>query len=215
MNKEEKAKKVVETIHNAKNISILPSKIGGADPFCAGVGLYHVLKDLSKSVQLIYQGKVPDGCEDMLSKDEVVSNIKHKELYITIDYNDTKVETVQYTAEDGIFYLKLAPIDKNFDMSKIRAEIVGHKSDVFVMVGAQDPEDLGQTYHELEKEILTGSIINIDNTERNSRWGHFNIVDPAKDSNSLLTMHTLLGWDFNISTRAAEAFLKGVSHRKI
>jgi nanoRNase/pAp phosphatase (c-di-AMP/oligoRNAs hydrolase) len=214
MHKHEKDRLITELIKQSESIAIIPSKIGGVDTFCAGAGLYHVLSQAEKKVQLIYPGKVPEQAETAINKDLITSNVKHRDLLVSIDYSGTDVEKVQYNTEESVFYLRLGPVSKDFDTNKVRAEIQGHKHDLYIIIGAQMPEDLGQTFTEMEKEFLTGKIINLDTTDRNTRFGHFNIVDTLKDSVSLLTMHAVIDWELTINTFAAQAFLTGISHRQ-
>lgn len=214
MHRNEKNKLITELLQQAESIAILPSKIGGVDTFCAGVGLFHILKKAEKKVQLIYTGRIPEGCENIIKAEDITANAKHRDLVVAIDYSGTDVEKVQYNTEGSTFYLRLGPVPRDFDMNKVRSVIEGHKNDVYIIIGAHTPEDLGATYTEMEKEIVTGKIINLDNTDRNTRYGHFNIVDPLKDSMSLLMLHSILDWEFAVTTEAAQAFLIGISHRK-
>jgi nanoRNase/pAp phosphatase (c-di-AMP/oligoRNAs hydrolase) len=215
MNKKEKNKQIVDLFAQASSIAIIPSKLGGVDSFCAGAGLFHILNNNSKNISFIYPGRLPEGCEDIFPADKVTSNTTERDLIIAVDYNETDMEKVQYTSENGVFYLRLGPVQKDFDLKKVTAQLVGNKNDLFIIIGARMPEDLGQTYRDLERELLAGKIINLDITDRNSRFGHYNIVDPQKDSMSLLTLHTALEWDFLVNTEAAQAFLKGISHNKV
>jgi hypothetical protein len=215
MHKHEKNKLINELIAESKSIAIIPSKISGVDAFCAGVGLYHVLKNHDKKVELIYPGRLPDGTDGLIDEKDITSNVKRRDLVVAIDYAGTDIEKVQYSTEDGVFYLRFGPVARDFDVNKVKAEIHGHKHDMYIIIGAQVPEDLGQTHRELHQDLLVGKIVNLDNTDRNTRFGHYNIVDPLKDSVSLLTMHAVLDWEFTVGTDAAQAFLKGIAHRKI
>jgi len=215
MQKDAKNKLILELIRDAESIAVIPSKVGGLDAFCAGAGLFHVLKKLEKKVQLIYPGRTPDGCDDLVQKDEITQNVKRRDLVVAIDYSGTEVEKVQYSTEESVFYLRLGPIPRDFDVNRVRSDVQGHKNDLYLIVGAQVPEDLGQTYSEMEKEFLTGKVINIDNTERNTRFGHFNIVDPLKSCISLLALHTAIEWECVIGIEAAKAFLLGITKAKV
>ncbi len=215
MHKNEKNKLINELITESKSIAVIPSKIGGVDAFCAGAGLFHVLKSHGKKVELIYPGRIPDGCEGVINEKEVTSNIKRRDLVVSVDYSDTDVEKIQYSTEDGVFYLRFGPVSRDFDVNNVKAEVHGHKHDAYIIIGAQVLEDLGQTHKELQQDLLVGKIINLDNTDRNTRFGHYNIVDPLKDSVSLLTLHAALDWDLVIGSEAAQAFLTGITHRKL
>lgn len=215
MHKNEKNKLINELIAESRSIAIIPSKIGGVDTFCAGVGLFHVLKNHDKKVDLIYPGRVPDGCEKVISEKDVTSDVKRRDLVVAVDYTGTEVEKVQYSTEDSVFYLKFGPVPRDFDVNKVKTEVHGHKHDLYIIIGAQVPEDLGQTHRELSQDLLVGKIVNIDNTDRNTRFGHFNIVDPLKDSVSLLALHAALDWELVVGAKAAQAFLVGISYRKV
>jgi glycerol-3-phosphate responsive antiterminator len=52
------------------------------DAFCAGAGLYHVLKHHERHVHFIYPGKIPDGCEPLIKKEEIVADVIKKELVV-------------------------------------------------------------------------------------------------------------------------------------
>ena len=87
MEKREKNNLITELLEGAKSIAILPNKVSGVDAYCAGVGLYQMLKAKEKKVALIYPGKIPDKCEDLLNKDEIVSDLNSRELHVSIDYS--------------------------------------------------------------------------------------------------------------------------------
>jgi nanoRNase/pAp phosphatase (c-di-AMP/oligoRNAs hydrolase) len=213
MNNTEKHKLITELLGEAQSIAIVPSKMGGSDSFCAGAGLFHILKSNNKKVSFIYPGLLPEGSEEVFSKEDITSDLKARELVVAVDYRGTKIDKIQYLTVDDIFYLKMASVPQDFDVSKITTNLMGANHDVFVVIGARMPQDLGQTYTELEHNFANAEVINLDITDRNTRFGHFNIVDPLKDSMSLLTMHTAIEWDFKITAEAAKAFLMGISKK--
>ncbi|OGC70194.1 hypothetical protein A2415_00795 [candidate division WWE3 bacterium RIFOXYC1_FULL_39_7] len=213
MEKKEKNNLIIELLGNAKSIAILPNKVGGADAYCAGVGLYQMLKAKDKNVSLIYPGKIPDKCENLLKKEEIVSDVTGRELHVSIDYSNTPAAKVQYSTEHGVLYLKVGPVNKYFEVSRVHTELKGMEHEVFITVGAQVLEDFGQTYRELENELHSAKIINLDNTDRNFRFGHFNLVEPFADSLSLLVLTSSVEWGLNVTKEAAETLLVGISHR--
>jgi hypothetical protein len=214
MHKEEKNKLIAELLTTAGGISVVPAKNGGVDAFCAAAGLYQILKFHNKSVFFIYPEKLPEGCEGFVDSAEIIADVKRRELLVSIDYAGTDVDKLSYSTDDGVFFLKLAPVHRNFGLDRIKAELTGNKSDVFIVVGAQAPEDLGQLREDLKEEMLEAKIINLDIVEKNSRFGHFNLVDPLVDSLSLLVMQTVSSWDLTITSHAAKAFLTGISKKK-
>lgn len=209
----DKTNQIIELLKEAKNIAIVPSKVAGVDAFAAGVGLYFMLKDLNKDVTLIYPGARPDEFSD-INDVNITSNVTQRELVVSVDYSGTEASKVHYSTENDILFLTVSPISKEFDLSKIRSEIKGYNFDLIITIGAQIPDDFGQTFRELEGEFLKADILNLDNTDRNQRFGTINVIDSNEDSLSLLVLNKAPSWELKVNSRAAEALLKGISRRK-
>lgn len=209
----DKTNQIIELLKEAKNIAIVPSKVAGVDAFAAGVGLYLMLKELNKDVTLVYPGAKPDEFTD-LNDINITSNVGQRELVVSVDYSGTEASKVHYSTVDDILYLTVSPVGKEFDLSKIKSEIKGYNFDLIITIGAQIPDDFGQTFRELEGEFLKADILNLDNTDRNQRFGTINVIDSNEDSLSLLVLNKASDWELKINSRAAEALLKGISRRK-
>jgi len=209
----DKTNQIIELLREAKNIAIVPSKVAGVDAFAAGVGLYFMLKDLNKDVTLVYPGSKPEEFSD-LNDVNITSNVTQRELVVSVDYSGTDASKVHYSTENDILFLTVSPVSKEFDLSKIKSEIKGYNFDLIITIGAQIPDDFGQTFKELEGEFSKADILNLDNTDRNQRFGTINIIDSNEDSLSLLVLNKAPSWELKVNSKAAEALLKGISRRK-
>ncbi len=208
-------KKITGLIDGAKHIAIIPSKVAGPDAFSAGVGLYHMLTAKEKKVSFIYPGKCPDICEDLIAKEDVVSNITERELLVLIDYAGTPAAKVHYSTENDVLILKVGPISRDFDIdNRVRATVSGFNFDLIITIGVLDAEDLGSTYRELEQEIRSAKIINIDNTEQNTKYGDAALIDPSSESLSLVIYKNAYEWGLVPTTKAAKALLTGMTYRE-
>ena len=208
-----KTDKIKQTIREAKDIVIMPSKVAGIDSFAAGVGLYRALKKQGKNVTLVYPGLAPEefGSVEGL---EIISNTGKRDLLVSVDYSGTEASKVNYSTTDDVLHFSIGPVDKDFDLSRVKAEVRGLNFDLIITIGVQYPEDLGRSFADITGEFRKVEVINIDNTEKNQRFGDINIVNPSVESLSLLTLNTLASCELNIDSEAAEALLKGVSKRK-
>jgi nanoRNase/pAp phosphatase (c-di-AMP/oligoRNAs hydrolase) len=211
--KPNKTNEIKALIANAAHIAIIPSKIAGVDAFSAACGLYRALKGADKQVSFIYTGKVPDGCTALISQDELTSDVFERELVVSIDYSETPAARVHYSTENDILYLKVKPIDKNFNLSRVNAQIKGFNFDLVITVGATSLEDLGQVYTELKDSFSSSSILNIDNTGLNKSYGKINVIDTSIDSLSLLILGKLVEWGYPLSQKAAKSLLTGITSR--
>ena len=214
MNSElDKTNQILRLIKEAGDIAILPSKVVGIDAFSSAVGLYYMLKDEGKQASIIYQGITP---EDFGSVEDVeISNSSSaRELMVSVDYSGTSASKVNYSTENDVLRFSLSPIDRDFDLSRVRSEIRGFNFDLIITIGAHSKEDLGKILEDVGGGFGGVDILNIDNSERNQRFGNINVVDTSFESISLLVLNSAIRWDLEISSKAAEALLKGISKRK-
>jgi nanoRNase/pAp phosphatase (c-di-AMP/oligoRNAs hydrolase) len=209
----DKTNQIIELLKEANNIAIVPSKVAGVDAFAAGVGLFLMLKDINKNVTVVYPGATPEEFTDL--KDiNITTNVGQRELVVSVDYSGTEASKVHYSTENDILFLTVSPVSKEFDLSNIKSEIKGYNFDLIITIGAQIPDDFGQTFRELEGEFSKADILNLDNTDRNQRFGTINVIDSTEDSLSLLVLNKAANWELKVNSRAAEALLKGISRRK-
>ncbi len=208
------AGKVRDLLENAKHIAIIPSKVAGADSYCAAAGLFHMLLQDERPVTLIHTGKVPEICEGLVDKELITSDIKSRELMVTIDYSNTPAARVHYFTENDVLTLKLSPVDKDFDFSRIRAHLAGFNFDVVITLGVLENDDLGQTYHELENELRAARIINVDNNKSNSLHGYVNVIDNMADNLSMVVYKNAALWGLSPNTKSAKALLTGMTYKE-
>lgn len=210
-----KKEEIISAITGANHIAIIPSKVAGADAFSAACGLFRSLKAMEKNVSFVYTGKIPESCSDLISPDELTSDVFERELLVSIDYSETPAARVHYSTENDILYLKVKPIDKNFNLGRVKSEIKGFNFDLVITIGAQQMEDLGQIYSELKDSFSVSSILNIDNTSLNKSYGKLNVIDASIDSLSLLVLQKLVEWSFPLPKRTAKSLLTGITSRNI
>lgn len=213
-------------IQDSQRIAILPAKTNGADSFAAGVGLYFMLKQLAeeynenqdnsnkKEVRLVYFGKHPEETSQIIKPEEVSDNISERELRIEVDYTNTPASNVSWTTDNDILVLKMGPVPQDFSLDRIRAGVVGFNFDLIIIIGAQNIQDLGTIYTNLEKELQNAYKINIDNNSNNKRYGVVNIIDPSAQTLSELIFKFAIDLKLVPNTKAAKALLKGITYRE-
>jgi len=218
-------KKQIETLlKNAKHIAVVPSTMSQIDSFCAGVGLFYIIKYYidnlpedeakNKKVEFIYTQPIPNVCTNLIKKEDIVSDILHRELVVTIDYSNTPAEKIQYNTDHDVLSLKISPVDKNFDLSRIRTRVSGFEFDLVFTIGMQSADDLRQMYTGLEREFSGTKTVNIDNTSLNQRFGYLNYIDTAADTLSLAILQKGVEWGLKPDSRASKALLTGITHKE-
>lgn len=208
--------KVLSIVGQAKNIGIMASKVAGLDAYAAGVGLYYALKESDKKVSFIYPGKIPDGGEGLINEDIILKEVKDRTLVISIDYGDIEGTKVHYSTNEGVLDLKIKPVPDNFSKdNNIKTKVTGLSLDLVFIIGAQNLNDLGSSYRNLDLVSKISKIVNIDNNKSNERYGFINVVDTDAGSLSELVLNRIAKWDYNIGHKSAEALLKGVVSMKV
>lgn len=207
---------IKELLKDAKHIAVIPSKVSGADSFCAGAGLYGMLSAAGYSVSFVYPGALPDKCQGLLRPENIISNVSARKLLVSVDYSDIPAASVQYSNEDGILHLAVSPVVKNFDaQAKVSANVVGFDFDTVFMLGVQSMGDLGNIYIELQSVIDKAKVINIDNTKLNLKYGYVNVVDDLADNLSLLVFRLAAFFGVSLDAKSAKALLTGMTYRDI
>ncbi|MCA9307986.1 MAG: hypothetical protein R3B92_02440 [Patescibacteria group bacterium] len=207
-------KNIEEIIATATRIALIPSKISGADAFTAGVGLFNMLEEKGKNVTFIYKGEIPEGTEGLLEQSKIMSKVDHRDLIISIDFTGTEAEKVKYQTIGNKLEFRVGPFYKDFDRSRISFDMASFDFDVVIVLGLQRLEDLGSIYTHLNAEFNKAQIINIDNTTRNTRFGHANVIDASAHNLSHLVFNRSLEWGLTPNVAAAKALLTGIANKE-
>lgn len=202
---------VKDLVSKSNSIAVIINKNATLDAFCSAAGLYYQLKDLNKDVKLIFDGKIPEKAQKLISEDEITTDIFYRDLVVSIDYSGTKASKANYTTFGNTLRLTLGPVPKTFDLSKVHASVEGHSFDLAFILGTEKLLDLGQIYLSLKEEMEKAKIINVDNSKKNERFGTINVLDTNSDSVSLLVLNKSVGWGLQQSKKSATALLYGIN----
>lgn len=204
--------KIEVLLSEAKNIAIMPSLVAGNDALFASAALYYVLKNSDKNVNLIYQGDYPESAQGVIPQEELTHDVKQRSLIVSIDYSDTQASKVHYSTEDGVLSLRVSPISHDFNSDeRVRSRIIGFDFDLIITLGAQSIEDLGNAYKSLDSESKISKILNIDNSNKNQRFGFVNVIEPDTKSLCMVLFNKLPFWGLELTEKAALALLNGIT----
>ena len=205
---------IMDLIRQAKHVAVVPSKVVGADAYCAAAGLYHMLLESGKEATLVHEGKVPTGCEDLVTESDVSANVSERDLIVTIDYSNLQNATsAHYSTDNDVLTIRIGPVPKDFDSGRVKSKVTGFNFDLVFVIGAQGFVDLGTTFRNLQSEFERAKVINIDITNRNERFGVANVIDTTADSLSTLVFSESILWGLTPGKKSARAFLTGIAHR--
>lgn len=202
-------------IENASHIAVIPSKVYGANSFSAAVGLYYMLLDKEKEVYFVHTGKIPEPCVNLIPAGDITQTVSQRELLVSVNYANTPASKFHWFTENDTLNVLLSPIPKDFDQNaRVSSKILGFDFDLIFTVGAQDIEDLGHIYKALEKDLHQAKVVNIDNTNKNQKYGVVNVIDANSNSLSELIFKQAPSWNLIPSQKAAKALLVGMTYRE-
>jgi nanoRNase/pAp phosphatase (c-di-AMP/oligoRNAs hydrolase) len=208
---------ISELLDKAKTVGIFPSEIAGVDAYCAGVALYHLLLEKyspeAKDIELVYLGETPENCSHLIHPDYVKKNIADRTLVVTIDYNGYPTPSLHYVNSDHELTLFMGPVDKHYELDKVKSRLEGANYDVIFTIGVNDLGDLGTAYRDLKNSFENASIINIDNTNKNLEFGLINVIDTAAHSLSSLIFNLAYRLTIMPNEKAAKAILTGITNK--
>ncbi len=203
--------KIKDIIFNARKVAIVPSVSDGIDSFAGALGIYKMLSERGKEVTILYPDNVPEDFAGLTEGVKVNNSIGDRSLVVSIDYSGTEATKVNYTTENDVLFFYLNPVERDFDLSKVKAKVTGPDFDLFITLGVQDMADLGDFRSQLEAEMAKSKVFNIDNSSANSRFGSLYFVDSSMPKLSLLLLNKAPKWDLVIGTETAKALMTGFS----
>ena len=163
MNSEfDKTNQILRLIEEAASIVILPSKTAGIDSFSSAVGLYYMLQSEGKEVTILYPGMIPENFGNV-DDINIADNSSARELVVSVDYSNTGAAKVNYSTENDVLRFSLSPVERDFDLSRIRSEIKGYNFDLIITVGAPSRDNLGRLLEDVGGSFGGVDILNIDN----------------------------------------------------
>lgn len=193
----------------SKSIAVVPVGEYSLDKFSAAVGLYNLLLDQEKEAHFVYTNEVPEEVRDLVSKEEVTSEIRNRELLVSIDYSGTEAANAHYSTEGDVLQVRISPIPNNFPkVGKVSAKLVGFEVDTVVLIGHQDASfDINQDFMKDADVVRISHISNPEFEMSNETI----LVDNTSTTVSQQIFKIAANWGFIPNLKASKALLKGLS----
>ncbi len=151
-------KEKLSSVHKAL---ILLSSTPNIDSVAAALGLFLALRKKGVDVQIASPADMRVEFSRLVGVDEVKKKIGNRNLVVSFDYSEDKVEKVSYTiSEDGKrFNLVIAPKTgvSALDPATVGFDYAGVEADATFLVGVNGYTDIGSFYEE-ERNVIEGSF---------------------------------------------------------
>lgn len=199
-------------VEQANKIAIVSAR-KGTDGVAAAIALAEYISDkFSKNTDVVYPFEQSEFDNELLMLRPVHETLDPMALKVTLDYSGTHIESIDYHKEGGTkLILEIKPVDRGFDMSRLKTELSGTSYDLIITVGAKSLAALDDFYVKNRGEFDKASIINIDNSANNENYGTINIVSPGALNLSSLVLAKFGEWEYAPGKLAAKSLLIGIS----
>jgi len=149
---------------SSQTIFILLSQKLNLDSVAAGTSLFLSLEKAGKKASVFCSSSMTVEFSFLVGVDRVKNQLEGKNLVISFDYIEDSVEKVSYNIENNKFNLVIQPKEGYPPLSpqKVQYSYVGANADLFLLIGTDSLEDLGEIYQSNKKALDEGKLVSFD-----------------------------------------------------
>lgn len=204
---------------SSQNILIALSANPSVDELAAGLALYLSLKQAAKEATIVTEGTLLVGHTNLFGVGKIQNKLPENSggdftivlSGVAADGKVPSVRTMDYftTGTDLNLVFRVLPGQK-FEPTSITPKPVGGNFDLTFVLGSSSLQALGGIYNS-KPEIFTNThLVNISNTQDNSRFGLTNIVDTSSAAISEIVAEILSTLQLPYETDIASNILSGI-----
>lgn len=208
----EQKQKILKTLQKSKSVFILLPQNPNLDSTAAALALYLSFKEFGKNVIIGCPSEIKVELSRLVGIDKVTDKVGNRNLVISFAYQEDSIEKVSYNVEDQKFNLVIQPRSGfpplNYD--NIKFSYQGLEAELIFTVGVQKLENLGDIYEKEKQAFSQATIVNLDRSPVNAKFGKINIIDPKSVSLSNLVYQLIKDLELPFNADAASNILKGI-----
>ena len=167
--------KIKDLINQHQQAGVLVGPNPSLDQMAAGLGMYLVLKKMGKDAAIACPTDPVVGISSLVGIDKVQKSFNATgtgDLTVSFPYKEGEIEKVSYTLDSGKLNIqvKAGPQGLNFQQNDVefKRAAAGAPSLVF-MIGIPNPQSVSSVFD--INSNPTVSVVNIDNTDANIKYG--------------------------------------------
>lgn len=149
---------------SSQTVFILFSQKLNLDPVAAGLSLFLSLEKAGKKASIFCARPMTVEFSSLVGVDRVKNQLEGKNLVISFDYVEDSVEKVSYNIENNKFNLVIQPKEGYPPLShqKVQYSYAGANADLFLLIGTDSLEGLGEIYQSNKKTLDEGKVVGFD-----------------------------------------------------
>ncbi|MSU60695.1 MAG: hypothetical protein EXS52_02140 [Candidatus Staskawiczbacteria bacterium] len=195
-----------QLILDAKNICVIPSQLNEPESLTASLALFYTLKDLQKNVNLIIND-FPEKLSFLVPSLEYISSPKN--FVISIPKSVANISQIHYEKNEENVKIHLQIESGGLQKENISFYYQQAKPDLVITLGINNFQKELESKLDSFGFLMGAPIINIDNSQDNTKFGQINIIEGQSLSESTMEVIALLSNDV-IKGNTADCILTGL-----
>ena len=202
-----------ELFSQADSVLIIYAPDALRDHLFAATALYKTFQQLgNKDVALLSSESLHTAEPDIVYLDETRTEIGHKNLCITLDYNTDSVEKITSSIDEEAKKLHLTIKPKKgispLSQENVSFSYTGAEADMVILVGVDDLESLEQLYHGYENVYQTTALVSLNSYE--TSFGNLKLDIMGSSCVSEYVASMIRGLNYQLDAEVATNLLAGI-----
>jgi hypothetical protein len=202
---------ILELLSGNESIGVIVGEDQSIDSVAAGLGLYLVLRNSGKNVQIISK-KIPNvEVSSLFGVDQIKKSFDGltKILTISVPYREGEIEKVSYNIENDKLNVNLFAENSGISFSENEIDYIrkGSSPQVIVTIGVASEEELSGFVD--PKSVKT---IHIDRNPINPLLGDVALIDPSFSSLSEIVASLIMELSLGFDNDGFQNLMDGITH---
>jgi nanoRNase/pAp phosphatase (c-di-AMP/oligoRNAs hydrolase) len=203
---------VKKALENAKSIFIFLPQNANLDATAASLALFLSLKGSGKNVLIGSPSQMRVEFSRLVGIDKITDKVGNRNLILSFDYKEESIEKVSYNVEGEKFNLVIQPRSgfPPLNQENVKFSYEGIDAQLIFIIGAQKLESLGSLYEKDRQAFTQATVVNIDRSPSNTKFGQINILDSKSGSISELIYSLIKNLSLSVNADTAGNLLRGI-----
>lgn len=199
-----------DIINSSKSFLLLLPSDPTVDIITAVLGFANTLLP-DKKVVIGTSRPIPQDISEAfdLSPYEIVTNLKQREVILTLNGRKGRVEDVRWRESDEKIQFIITPQKGEFEYNDVDIHTTGDDFDVYITIGCRQLTDIGEMYQNNRDLFEKRKIVNIDIHPQNEKYGAVNEIGTG-GSLSAWVLELLDTKGFQVKKDGMELLFKGI-----
>ncbi|MBU2025917.1 MAG: DHH family phosphoesterase [Patescibacteria group bacterium] len=191
-------------------IIILPD-ISNKETTCAALGLYNILKNHTKKIDIVSYKKQDPQISFLTGYDSIKDKIEHsRNFLLSFDTSQNPIKNIHWEEKQNRLNIFITPKTGSISPKDFSFAPGKYCYDLVIVLGAAELQYVGACYEKNADLFFDLPIINIDYHISNEQYGQVNILDVKASGNSEIVANVFLEEQTPMPQPAADCFYAGI-----